>query len=89
MDALIDTAQAAALLGLSKSLLDHDRCGGGLGVPYIRMGAAVRYDPQALLAWARSRMVNAPAAAPEQVMPAQAQPVAAQPPRQGRPRKAV
>ena len=60
-NALIDTMQAAKLLGVSKSLLDHDRLRPVLGVPYIKLGTVVRYDPQALLAWARARMVNPPA----------------------------
>ena len=83
MDALIDTQQAARLLGVSKSLLDHDRLRPVLGVPYIRMGAAVRYDPQALLAWARSRMVHAPEPQPEQARPA------GEPHGRGRPRRAA
>lgn len=86
MDALIDTQQAAKLLGVSKSLLDHDRLRPSLGVPYIRMGAAVRYDPQAVLAWARSRMVNPPVSQPT---PADAPVAEPQPRRMGRRRKAI
>ena len=83
---LLDTTQAAALLGIGKSTLDHDRHGGDLRVPYLRIGALVRYDPQALLSWARARMVNPPPPAGAQPEP-QAQP---EPPRRrGRPRKAV
>ena len=84
---LLDTAGAAALLGIGKSRLDHDRNGGDLRVPFVRIGALVRYDPQALLAWARARMVNPPPPVGTQPEP-QAQ--APEPPRRrGRPRKAV
>jgi hypothetical protein len=91
MDKLIDTSDAARLLGVSKSLLEHDRArstAGSFGVPYIRIGGAVRYDPQALLAWARARMVHPPTLpAAEQPLPEP--PPAAAPRRRGRPRKAV
>ena len=84
MDPLIDTVQAAALLGVSKSLLDHDRLRPSLGVPYIKLGAAVRYDPAAVLAWARSRMVNAPTA-----QPTPTETPAVESPRRGRKRKPI
>lgn len=83
---LIDTTQAARLLGVSKSLLDHDRLHPSLGVPYIKLGALVRYDPAALLAWARSRMVHA--LGPQQQQQPEPQP-APPPRRRGRPRKAT
>lgn len=88
MDGLIDTQAAARLLGVSKSLLDHDRLQPALGVPYIKLGAAVRYDPQALLAWARAKTVNPPepaTAAEPQSPEARVQP----PRRRGRPREGV
>lgn len=86
MDGLIDTAGAAKLLGVSKSLLDHDRNGGGLGVPYVKLGGRVLYEPQTLLAWVRARMVHPPA---PQAAQAQAEPQAEQPRRRGRRRRAV
>lgn len=90
MEGLIDTKAAAVLLGLSKSALEHDRISPTMRIPYVRLGGAVRYDPAALLAWARSRMVHAPEA---QAQPTpQPQPLAPepQPPRhRGRPRKAI
>lgn len=83
---LIDTPQAARLLGVSRSWLEHARSRDTLRIPYIRLGGSVRYDPAALLAWARARMVNPPP-------PAGAQPEPQAPPetpsRRGRPRKAV
>ena len=80
--ALLDTRGAARLLGVSKSYLEHDRVRPCLGIPYIRLGGAVRYDPAAVLAWARSKTVNA---APQPAPEAQPEP----PRRRGRPRKAI
>jgi hypothetical protein len=79
---LVDTAAAAKLLGVSKSLLDHDRLRPMLRVPYIRLGASVRYDPQALRAWATARMVHGT----ETQAPPEPKP---EPPRRGRTRKKV
>ena len=81
---LIDTREAARLLGLSKSALEHDRLAPRMRIPYLRLGGAVRYDPAALMAWARSHMVNRP----DQAEPAQVLPQAAQP-RRGRKRKPI
>ncbi len=83
---LIDTVQAARLLGVSRSWLEHARSRDALRIPYIRLGGSVRYDPTALRAWALARMVNPPTPAGAQPEP-QAQP---EPPRRrGRPRKAA
>ena len=81
MPALLDTRDAARLLGLSKSFLEHDRLRPALGIPYIKLGGLVRYDPQGLLEWARARVVNPlPVPTAPQTEPAR---------RRGRPRKAV
>ena len=82
MPALLDTRDAARLLGLSKSFLEHDRLRPALGIPYIKLGGVVRYDPQGLMEWARARVVNPlPAAtAPQSDAPVR---------RRGRPRKAL
>ena len=87
---LIDTREAARLLGLSKSALEHDRLAPRMRIPYVRLGGSVRYDPAALLAWARAQMVHAPE--PQAQPTPQPQPLAPepQPPRRrGRPRKAI
>ncbi len=85
---LIDTREAARLLGLSKSALEHDRLAPRMRIPYVRMGGSVRYDPAALLAWARAQMVHAPEPQAAQAEP-QAQPTVQPPRRRGRPRKAI
>ncbi len=82
MPALLDTSAAARLLGLSKSFLEHDRLRPALGIPYIKLGGAVRYDPQGLMEWARARVVN-----PLPIEPAPQSDVPAR--HRGRPRKAL
>ena len=84
MEGLIDTKAAAVLLGLSKSALEHDRISPTMRIPYVRLGGSVRYDPQAVLAWARSRMVNAPTA-----QPTPTETPAVESPRRGRKRKPI
>lgn len=53
--ALMTTREAAAWLGVSEVTLRHDVRGGRLGVPYVRIGRAVRYRVESLDAWVRSR----------------------------------
>ena len=50
----LDTNQAAELLGLSARTLSTWRCRGD-GPPFLKIGGAVRYDEQALEAWAATR----------------------------------
>jgi excisionase family DNA binding protein len=45
---LIDSKQAAQLLGCTKRKLENDRIKGG-GIPFIKIGRLVRYDRQDLL----------------------------------------
>jgi len=52
---LLTTAQAAAHLGVSKAFLERDRWAGAQ-IPYVKVGSrAVRYRPQDLEAYLKSR----------------------------------
>ncbi|WP_438749174.1 helix-turn-helix transcriptional regulator [Pararhizobium sp. O133] len=52
------TPQAAAYLGVSKSLLDKLRCYGG-GPIYAKLGSSVIYSAADLDAWISSKRVTA------------------------------
>ncbi|MHB1700892.1 MAG: helix-turn-helix transcriptional regulator [Acidobacteriaceae bacterium] len=79
---LVNTKEAAQILGVSKATLDRDRatgCAGG--VPCIRIGGRALYSPEQILEWAKARaIVPTPALAPQ----IEAAPLAR---RRGRPRK--
>jgi excisionase family DNA binding protein len=50
-DRLLNTTEAASLLGVSKAFLERDRWAGAR-IPFIRVGTrAVRYRPADLLAY--------------------------------------
>lgn len=51
---LIDTVGAAKLLGLAPITLAKMRVRGD-GPPYVQLGRAVRYKPEAVMAWAEAR----------------------------------
>lgn len=51
----IDTRQAAEMLGLAPATLHKDRVCGSLGIPYLKLGHSVRYDPADVKAWAEKR----------------------------------
>lgn len=54
--ALLTTKQAARILGVSASFLERDRWEGAR-IPFVKVGArAVRYDPQSLAEYLRSRI---------------------------------
>ena len=55
---LLTTEQAGGRLGLAPATLDNDRCDGRLGVPFVRMGRAIRYRPIDLDAWVSARVVR-------------------------------
>lgn len=79
---LVNTKEAAKILGVSKATLDRDRatgCAGG--VPCIRIGGRALYSPEQILEWAKARAVVPTPAQPMQI---DATP---QPRRRGRPRK--
>jgi predicted DNA-binding transcriptional regulator AlpA len=58
-DALIDTRQAAAVLGISPTTLEIWRSTRVRDQPaFVRVGRRVRYERQALAAWIDSRREN-------------------------------
>ena len=53
---LVGVAEAARILGVSKSLLNRDRrTGEAGGVPCIRIAGRALYSPQQLIAWAEAK----------------------------------
>ena len=55
MPDLINTAQAALMLGLSPSTLAVWRTTGQCGLPFIRIGRKVRYSKRGLERWLTQR----------------------------------
>ena len=55
---LLKTDGAATVLNLAKTTLEKDRLTGELGIPFIRMGRSVRYDPKDLEAYKAARKHN-------------------------------
>ncbi|BCW92439.1 MAG: hypothetical protein KatS3mg007_0333 [Thermoanaerobaculum sp.] len=55
MPSLLDEKQVAQLLRCSPLTLRIWRCR-GQGPPYLKIGRLVRYDPNQVEAWLRSRM---------------------------------
>ena len=49
---MLPTSEAAKMLGVSESWLEKKRVTGG-GVPFIRLGRRIVYDPHDLIKWAR------------------------------------
>lgn len=63
MSRLLTTKEAARFLGMSAAFLERDRWAGAR-IPFVRVGArSVRYDIEALQAYARSQIRNTTAAA--------------------------
>lgn len=62
---LVDEHEAARLVGLSASTLRRDRARGSLGIPFVSIGAAVRYSPEAIREWIQARLAPSPAAQSE------------------------
>lgn len=56
--ALLDNKQAAEFIGMSIKSLDKDRCVGHLGIPFVKLGRAVRYRESDLKSWIDSRLVS-------------------------------
>ena len=73
---LLNDVELSKALGLSLSFIRRDRANGKLGIPYLRLGRAVRYDVEQVKAWLAER--SGRASEPE--APAR---------RRGRPRKAT
>ncbi len=51
IEPLITTEQAAGVLGVSLQFVEQDRTTRRHGIPFVRVGRAVRYRPADLLAW--------------------------------------
>lgn len=62
MENLITDREAAQLLGVSVQTLRRDRCVGsrGFGIPFIKIGSAIRYRPSQLQTWMDSQTINMP-----------------------------
>lgn len=58
----LSTRECAAAFGLSKGLLDMDRCTRKYGVPFIKVGKKVLYDRKDIEAFLAARKVTAGAA---------------------------
>ncbi len=52
---LLTTQETAALLSCSPNTLEADRSRRRWGVPFLRLGRAIRYDQQAVLRWLADR----------------------------------
>lgn len=53
--ALMDTAQAAHFLGLSRRTLENRRVTGLDAIPFFKVGRSVRYDLEEILLWLNAR----------------------------------
>ena len=61
---LLDYPQAAAFLGVAVGTLQQWVSSGLYNVPFVKLGALVRFRPSALSRWIESRERNAPAPFP-------------------------
>lgn len=57
IDRYVDDAEAAEILGVSRSYLRQLRCKGG-GPPFASFGRAVRYSIATLHGWAASKLAT-------------------------------
>ena len=82
---LLDEREAAALLGMSVVFMQRDRCRGGAGIPFVKVGKrSVKYRRADLEMWCAQHLRT-----PEQRETRAAPPDPALPPRRrGRPTKA-
>ncbi|MGN6259609.1 MAG: hypothetical protein ACTHNO_02655 [Ralstonia sp.] len=55
---LLTEDEAAAFLRLAKQTLTSDRATQRLGIPYCRMGRAIRYPKGAISLWRNARLVS-------------------------------
>lgn len=58
----LDERETARILGISVRTLQTWRVTGG-GPAFVKVGAAIRYNPETLAAWLESRTVNSTAQA--------------------------
>lgn len=56
---LLDETETAELLGLSVPTLRDWRCRKTRALPYLKLGASVRYDPDAAWRWLSANAVQA------------------------------
>ena len=54
----LDTAQVAELTGLAEQTLVNWRCTRRAGPPFVRLGARVRYEREALEKWLAEQTVD-------------------------------
>jgi len=89
VDSLVLSTQAAAkCIGVSYTLLTHDRAKGKLGVPFCRIGDRIVYRKSDLLAWLETR-VTVPTPRAKPVVRIAREPARPNdPPRSGRPTRA-
>jgi hypothetical protein len=69
---LLSTREAATQLNLGESTLEKDRLTGRLGIPYVKLGKRVAYDPTVLDEWitkCRRASTSEPAAKPPKAIP--------------------
>ncbi len=55
----LTTPQVVEMFGLSRSFLEKDRVTGLHGIPFIKAGRRVLYDPDAVESWMKAHTVNA------------------------------
>ena len=55
---LLDTEQAAKILGIAKRTLENRRVSGIDSIPFCKMGRSVRYEPSAIREYLNGRRVN-------------------------------
>jgi hypothetical protein len=82
---LIDEHAASEFLCVSLSTLRRDRASSKLGIPLVRIGAAVRYRRLDLTAWVEAQMKKSAAQPTQYKSPATPMPAPQRQP--GRPRK--
>lgn len=58
IEALLDPAQAAAILGVQVETLNTWRCTKRYPLPYIRVGRRIRYREEDIMAFLASRRVE-------------------------------
>ncbi len=59
-DKLLDYTAGADFLGVTKKTLEDWICSGRYAVPYVKVGRLVRFRPEALRVWLRSRERGGP-----------------------------
>lgn len=64
-DRLVDTSEAARVLGIKKQTLDVWRCTGRYSIPFVKVGRLVRYRTSDLEAFLNDRTVKNTAEAGE------------------------